>query len=132
MISKRLTSKFPYDDRTDKNIVAPLRIQKVVLTYFKEAVVGCLWTINWQYKRRATRSLLEEVPGIWFTSWPLFFLIFLQLLLTQQLFQFYQLLYSYSTSPSSGIVAVLIAKAGHVWVNWPEEFLLYILSLTLQ
>ena len=34
MISKRLTSKFPYDDRTDKNIVAPLRIQKVVLTYF--------------------------------------------------------------------------------------------------
>ena len=30
------------------------------------------------------------------------------------------------------IVAVLIAKAGHVWISWPEEFLLYILSLTLQ
>ena len=26
---------------------------------------------------------------------------------------------------SSSIVVVLIAKAGHVWVNWPEEFLLY-------
>ena len=36
------------------------------------------------------------------------------------------------TLPSSSIVAVLIAKAGHVWVNWPEEFLLYLLALTLQ
>ena len=42
---------------------------------------------------RATCSLHDEVPGIWFTSWPLFFLIFLQLLLTQQLSQFYQLLH---------------------------------------
>ena len=33
---------------------------------------------------------------------------------------------------SSSIVAVLIAKAGHVWVSWPEEFPLYFLSLTLQ
>ena len=42
------------------------------------------------------------------------------------------LLFSYfSLLTSSSIVAVLIAKAGHVWVNWPEEFLLYILSLTL-
>ena len=32
----------------------------------------------------------------------------------------------------SSIVAVSIAKAGHVWVSWPEEFLLYFLSLTLQ
>ena len=31
---------------------------------------------------RATRLLHDEVPGIWFTSWPLFFLIFLQLLLS--------------------------------------------------
>ena len=39
----------------------------------------------------------------------------------------------FSTSPtSSSTVAVLIAKAGHVWVSGPEEFLLYILSLTLQ
>ena len=63
---------------------------------------------------RATRSLHDEVPGICFTSWPLFFLIFLQLLLTQQLPQFYQLLYF---CPTSIIVAVLIAKAGHVWVS---------------
>ena len=63
---------------------------------------------------RATRSLHDEVPGIWFTSWPLFFLIFLQLLLTL----LFLLLYFYSTS--SSIVAVLIAKAGHVWVSWPE------------
>ena len=60
-------------------------------------------------------------------------LFFLQLLLTQQLSQFNQLLYFYSTfPPSSSIVAVLITKAGHVWVSRPEEFLLYILSLTLQ
>ena len=48
---------------------------------------------------------------------------------------------AYSTSPyfsysslltSSSIVAVLIGKAGGVWVSWPEEFLLYFLSLTLQ
>ena len=48
---------------------------------------------------------------------------------------------AYTTSPyfscsslltSSSIVAVLITKAGHVWVSWPEEFLLYFLSLTLQ
>ena len=42
---------------------------------------------------------------------------------------------NFSTSTlltSSSIVAVLIAKAGHVWVSGPEEFLLYILSLTLQ
>ena len=78
---------------------------------------------------RATRSLHDEVPGIWFTSWPLFFLIFLQLLLTPLLLYFYS---SLLTSTSSSIVAVLIAKAGHVWVSWPEEFLLYILSLTLQ
>ena len=70
---------------------------------------------------RATRSLHDEVSGIWFTSWPLFFLIFLQLLLTLLLLL-----------SSSSIVAVLIAKAGHVWVSWPEEFLLYFLSLTLQ
>ena len=77
---------------------------------------------------RATRSLHDEVPGIWFTSWPLFFLIFLQLLLTLLLLYF-----SYSSLlTSSSIVAVLIAKAGHVWVSWPEEFLLYFLSLTLQ
>ena len=55
-----------------------------------------------------------EVPRIWFTSWPLFFLIFLQLLLTL----LFLLLYFYSTS--SSIVAVLIAVAGHVWVSWPE------------
>ena len=47
----------------------------------------------------------------------LFFLIFLQLLLTQQVSRFYQLLYFYSTLTSSSIVAVLIAKAGHVWVS---------------
>ena len=65
---------------------------------------------------------------------PLFFLIFLKLLLTQQLFPFYQLHYSslLLLLPSSSLVAVLIAKAGHVLVSWPEEFLLYILSLTLQ
>ena len=52
---------------------------------------------------------------------------------TQRLFQFHQLHYS-SLLPltSSSIVEVLIAKAGHVWVSWLEEFLLYILSLTLQ
>ena len=45
-------------------------------------------------------------------------LFFLQLLLTQQLSQFYQLLFFYSTSPpSSSIVAVSIAIAGHVWVS---------------
>ena len=77
---------------------------------------------------RATRSLHDEVPGIWFTSWPLFFLIFLQLLLTLLLLYFS----SSSLLTSSSIVAVLIAKAGHVWVSWPEEFLLYFLSLTLQ
>ena len=76
---------------------------------------------------RATRSLHDEVPGMWFTSWPLFFLIFLQLLLTLLLLYF-----SYIYPSSSSIVAVLIAKAGHVWVSWPEEFLLYFLSLTLQ
>ena len=46
------------------------------------------------------------------------------------------LLYYYSTFPtlftSSSVVAVLIAKAGRVWVSWPEEFLLYFFSLTLQ
>ena len=47
-----------------------------------------------------------------FTSWPLFFLIFLQLLLTLLLLYF-----SLLTSTSSSIVAVLIAKAGHVWVS---------------
>ena len=59
---------------------------------------------------------------------PLFFLIFLQLLLTQQLFKFYQLHYSsLLLLTSSSIVEVLIAKAGHVWVSWLEEFLLYML-----
>ena len=42
---------------------------------------------------RATRSLHDEVPRIWFTSWPLFFLIFLQLLLTL----LFLLLYFYPT-----------------------------------
>ena len=67
---------------------------------------GCVW---------ATRSLHDEVPGIWFTSWPLFFLFFLQLLLTLLLLYF-----SYIYPSSSSIVAVLIAKAGHIWVSWPE------------
>ena len=58
----------------------------------------------------------------------LFFIIFLQLLLTLLLLYF-----SYSSLfTSSSIVAVLIAKAGRVWVSWPEEFLLYFVSLTLQ
>ena len=38
------------------------------------------------------------------------------------------------TSPlltSSSILAVLIAKAGHVWVSWPEEFLLYNLTANI-
>ena len=73
--------------------------------------------------RRGTRNLIYILL--------LFFLIFLQLLLTQPLSRFYQLLYFFSTSAST-IVAVLIPKAGHVWVSWPEEFLLYALSLTLQ
>ena len=38
----------------------------------------------------------------------------------------------FSLPPSSSIVAVFIAKARHVWVSWPEEFLLYILSRILQ
>ena len=76
---------------------------------------------------RATSSLNDEVPGIWFTSWPLFFLFFLQLLLTLLLLYF-----SSSLLTSSSIVAVLIAKAGYVWVSWPEEFLLYFVSQTLQ
>ena len=50
--------------------------------------------------RRRTRNLIYILP--------LFFLIFLQLLLTQQVSRLYQLLYFYSTSI---IVAVLIAKA---------------------
>ena len=77
---------------------------------------------------RATRSLHDEVPGIWFTSWPLSFLIFLQLLLSL----LFPLLYFYSTS--SSIVAVLIAIAGPDMFGLADrkEFLLYILSLTLQ
>ena len=67
--------------------------------------------------RRGTRNLIYILP--------LFFLFFLQLLLTQQVPRFYQLVYFYSTflysflltSTSSSIVAVLIAKAGHVWVS---------------
>ena len=70
--------------------------------------------------RRGTRNLIYILL--------LFFLIFLQLLLTLLLLYF-----SYSSLlTSSSIVAVLIAKAGRVWVSWPEEFLLYFLSLTLQ
>ena len=62
-----------------------------------------------------------------------FILLILLTPLLQQLSQFYQLLYfSSSLLTSSSIVAVLIAKGGHVWVSWPEEFLLYFLSLTLQ
>ena len=73
--------------------------------------------------RWSTRNLIYILP-----------LFFLKLLLTQQLFPFYQLHYSslLLLLPSSSLVAVLIAKAGHVLVSWPEEFLLYILSLTLQ
>ena len=56
-------------------------------------------------KRRGTRNLIYILP--------LFFLIFLQLLLTLLL-----LLFSYfSLLTSSSIVAVLIAKPGHVWIN---------------
>ena len=55
---------------------------------------------------RATRSLHDEVPGIWFTSWPLFFLIFLQLLLTLLLLYF-----SYIYYPSSSIVAVFNSQS---------------------
>ena len=55
--------------------------------------------------RRGTRNLIYILP--------LFFLICLQLLLTLLL-----LLFSYfSLLTSSSIVAVLIAKAEHVWVN---------------
>ena len=70
--------------------------------------------------RQGTRNLIYILL--------LFFLIFLQLLLTLLLLYF-----SYSSLlTSSSIVAVLIAKAGRVWVSWPEEFPLYFLSLTLQ
>ena len=55
--------------------------------------------------RRGTRNLIYILL--------LFFLIFLQLLLTLLLLYF-----SYSSLlTSSSIVAVLIAKAGHVWVS---------------
>ena len=46
----------------------------------------------------------------------------------EQLLLLSTLLYLNSTS----LVAVFIGKGGHVWVSWPEEFLLYILSRTLQ
>ena len=52
---------------------------------------------------RATRSLHDEVPRN-------LIYIFLQLLLTL-------LLPTFPTLTSSSIVAVLIAKAGHVWVS---------------
>ena len=56
-------------------------------------------------------------------------------LLTASIYSTTPLLLLFSTNfccSSLSIVAVLIAKAGHVWVSWPEEFLLYFLSLTLQ
>ena len=53
--------------------------EKSILTLRLNIMWGCV---------QATRSLHDEVPGIWFTSWPLFFLIFLQLLLTLLLLYF--------------------------------------------
>ena len=104
--------------------VAKLRVDSSLcrLNHHISHIVG-VCSSNWLTTRRGTRNLIYTLP--------LFFLNFLQLLLTQQLSQFYQLFYYYSTSPSSGIVVVLIAKAGHVWVNRPEEFLLYISGLLL-
>ena len=67
--------------------------------------------------RRGTRNLMYIL------------LLFFSLFSTFTLLLLFTLTSNYS---SSSIVAVLIAKAGHVWVSWPEEFLLYILSLTLQ
>ena len=60
----------------------------------------------------------------------LILLILLTLPCTLSLTYFYHFYFSLLTI--SSIVVVLIAKAGHVLVSWPEEFLLYILSLTLQ
>ena len=88
-----------------------------------------LWVSVWGCVR-ATRSLHEEVPGIWFTS--CFYSSYSSNSSTLSLTYFYQLLLNYSSTSRSSIVAVLIAKAGLVWVSWPEEFLLCMLSLTLQ
>ena len=63
MISKRL--EFQYDDRTDKNIVMPLRMQKVFSTYFltKLSVGQYLWTIDWLYKRGGVLNVPGERAG---------------------------------------------------------------------
>jgi len=123
--------------------VNPLLV-KLILTSLERPRGLCIWLVLFQCAKyiihktgwymwgcvRATRSLHDEVPGIWFTSCFYsskssynFCLLYFSLLF---------LLSSLLTSTSSSIVAVLIAKAGHVWVSWPEEFLLYFLLLTLH
>ena len=95
---------------------------------------------TWLTARQTTSLMLKAMPqrnvGVcssnslatrWGTRNLIYILAFILLiLLTTSAYSTSTLLFS--ILPSSSIVAVLIAKAGHVWVSWPElgVFLLYI------
>ena len=116
-ISASVTKALNYEILTDRKHISEQKEFPLNRKTLLQMYIIILWG-----RVRATRSLHEEVPGIWFTS------CFYSSLSSLLLLYFSSLLLLLT---SSSIVAVLIAKAGHVWVSWPEDFLLYTLSLTL-
>ena len=126
IISQMESFQFCYSTKTCKN--------KWSLTYCRqEKIVSIMIKMRKAEKCRGEFEQLARYTTRYQESDLHLAFILLNLLTTSTYtarFSVLPLLYFSSTSActSSSIVTVLIAKAGHVWVSWPEKFLLYFIQ----